>query len=199
MDDPTDAVARWLAEARTGVQEALGQALQACRPYLLLIAEGQLDPALRAKGGASDLVQETFLEAQRDFVRFHGTTEAELRAWLRQLLLHNLSNFARRYCETGKRQLNREVPLQDGETLGAERVAAPTPPPGDAVIAAEETAALQRALQRLPDDYRRVLTLRYHEGRSFDEIARLLGRSANAVRKLFARAVERMEEELAKP
>ena len=55
------------------------------RHYLLRIAEQELDPDLRAKGGASDLVQLTFLEAQRDFARFHGDTAAELRAWLRRL------------------------------------------------------------------------------------------------------------------
>ena len=59
----SDAALR-LAAARTGSSEALGQALQACRGYLLLLAERELDPDLRAKGGASDVVQETFLEAQ---------------------------------------------------------------------------------------------------------------------------------------
>ena len=57
------------------------------------------------------MVQETFLEAQRDFGRFRGTTDGELRAWLRQLLLHNLANFARSYRGTEKRQVEREVHL----------------------------------------------------------------------------------------
>ena len=88
--------ARQLAAARAGSREALGQVLQACRGYLLLLAERELDPDLRAKGGASDLVQGTFLEAQKDFAHFQGDSEDELRAWLRQVLLHNLANFTRR-------------------------------------------------------------------------------------------------------
>src|SRR5438105_7704898 len=62
MAEPAPDAARRLAQARAGSREALGQALEACRRYLLRIAEDDLDPALRAKGGASDLVQQTFLE-----------------------------------------------------------------------------------------------------------------------------------------
>ena len=70
----SDAVQR-LAAARAGSREALGQILQACRGYLLLLAERELAPDLRAKGGASDLVQETFLEAQKDFAHFQVQVE----------------------------------------------------------------------------------------------------------------------------
>src|SRR5436190_23322173 len=101
--------AQWLPAARAGSTEALGQLLEACRGYLLLIAQQELDPNLRAKGGASDLVQETFLKAQRHFGRFQGDSEVELLAWLRRLLLNNLANFARQYRDTNKRRLGREV------------------------------------------------------------------------------------------
>ena len=76
-----------LAAARAGSREALGRVLEGCRRYLLGVAEGELDPDLRSKGGASDIVQETFLEAQRDFARFQGSSPEELRAWLRQVLV----------------------------------------------------------------------------------------------------------------
>src|SRR5438874_1673797 len=52
--------AEWLPAARNGSAQALGDALEACRVYLLAVAEHELDPELRGKGGASDLVQETF-------------------------------------------------------------------------------------------------------------------------------------------
>src|SRR6516165_4598279 len=97
--------AQRLAAARSGSREALGQALEACRGYLHLLAQRELDPDLRAKGSASDLVQETFLEAQKDFGRFVGESEDELLAWLRQMLVHNLLNFTRRYRTTQKRKL----------------------------------------------------------------------------------------------
>jgi RNA polymerase sigma-70 factor (ECF subfamily) len=104
MSRPSQDAARWLAAARAGSKEALGEALEACRGYLLLVANRELDPDIQAKGGASDLVQETFLEAQRDFARFAGDSKEELLAWLRRMLVHNLLNFTRRYRATGKRR-----------------------------------------------------------------------------------------------
>src|SRR5262245_37348302 len=68
----TKDVARWLTEALAGSHEALGHALEGCRGYLLHVAMQELDADLASKAGASDLVQETFLEAQRDFARFQG-------------------------------------------------------------------------------------------------------------------------------
>src|SRR5205807_3039783 len=90
-------VRSWLAAARGGSREALGQVLEACRGYLLTIAQQELDPGLRAKGGASDLVQDTFLKAQLHFGGFQGTSEAELKGWLRTMILNNVVDFQRRY------------------------------------------------------------------------------------------------------
>jgi RNA polymerase sigma-70 factor, ECF subfamily len=62
-------------------------------------------------------------------------------------------------------------------------------------MAHEQAEALRRALARLPDDYRRVITLRYDDGQSFEEIGRLMERSPDAARKLWARAMERLRQE----
>jgi RNA polymerase sigma-70 factor (ECF subfamily) len=192
-------LAELIPKARAGSPQALGAVLEACRLYLLGIADRELAGPLRAKGSASDLVQETFLEAQCDFVRFRGQTEAELLAWLRQMLLNNLGNFARRYRETDKRRIDREIPIQGSDSAASmvtPQVASATPTPSRQMIAEEETVTLRAALERLPEDYRRVLTLRYLEERRFDEIATMMGRTSNAVRLLWARAVERMQEEM---
>src|SRR6516225_2720280 len=103
----------WLAAARGGAPETLGQLLEACRQYLLLVANQHLAPDLQRKFGASDVAQETFLEAQRDFGAFHGRSEEELLAWLRRILLNNLANLTRGYRGTDKRQVAREVPLAE--------------------------------------------------------------------------------------
>jgi RNA polymerase sigma-70 factor (ECF subfamily) len=194
-------VAQWLPEARAGSAEALGQALEACRGYLLLIAQQELDPELRAKGGVSDLVQETLLHALRGFSGFEGNTEAELLAWLRRLLLNNLADFARLYRATAKRQLAREVVLPAGSSAGAggAEPSADISSPSAQAMAHEHAEAVRRAMERLPEDYRRVLLLRYEQERSFQDIGRLLGRSANAARKLWLRALERLQQELGSP
>jgi RNA polymerase sigma-70 factor (ECF subfamily) len=196
METPSLDIARWLPEARAGSRQALGDMLEAYRAYLLLIANRQLDPDLRVKGGASDLVQETFLEAQRDFAQFQGDNGDELQAWLRQLLLHNLANFARRYRDAGKRAIGREVALDTPSGAQERGLPADTPSPSGQAMAREQAETVLQALNRLPDDYRQVIVWRYQEGRSFEEIADKLGRSENAARKLWFRAVERLEEEM---
>jgi DNA-directed RNA polymerase specialized sigma24 family protein len=67
-------------------QEDAAQMLNGCRQYLLMIANDVIGPQLRAKLGASDLVQGTFLEAQRHIEVFRGKTRAEMRAWLAAIL-----------------------------------------------------------------------------------------------------------------
>jgi RNA polymerase sigma-70 factor (ECF subfamily) len=198
MEDREGEVARWLPDARLGRPDALGRLLEGYRGYLLLIAQEELDPALRAKTGASDVVQETFLEAQRDLVQFKGGTEAEFRGWLRQLLLHNLANLVRHYRDTAKRQVKREVeiPVPDSCGAGGSGPAAPIPTPSVQAMARESVEVIRRAMEQLPEDYRQILLLRYEEERSFEEIGQRMNRTANAARKLWARAVERLQQVL---
>ena len=143
-------------------------------------------------------MQETFLEAHRDLPRlFQGTTEDELRAWLRRLLLNNLGTFARTYRGTAKRAIRGEVNLSPAG-LGAgpiDGLATPEPSPSRQAMAREQGEAIKVALARLPEDYRRVILLRYEEGRTFEEVGRVMGRSPEAVRKLWMRAMERLRRE----
>ena len=200
MANPAAEIAAWLPAARAGSREALGHVLEACRGYLLLIAQHELEPALQAKGGASDLVQQTFLEAQKDLAGFQGDSPDALLAWMRRLLLNNLANF-RRDLQRARRRVSREVALSFGES-STEITAEPpadTPSPSEALKREEQTWILERAVERLPEDYRQVIHLRYREERSFDAIAELMNRSPNAVRKLWARAIEALQLELETP
>jgi RNA polymerase sigma-70 factor (ECF subfamily) len=185
-----------LSAARAGSREALGEALQACRHYLLLVARKEFDQTLRTKGGASDLVQETFLKAHCHFGCFRGESERELLAWLRQLLLNNLASFRRLFL-AGRRDVGREVTLGGRDsTSPGHQIRGHGPSPSEQAIGRERDASLRRAMGRLPDDYRLVLDLRHSENRSFEEIGQSIGRSANAARKLWARAVEQLQLEL---
>lgn len=185
----------WLDEARAGSPDALGRVLEAYREYLLAVAGRELNADLRPKGGASDLVQDTFLQAQRDFPQFAGSSPEELRAWLRGLLQHRLANFARQYRQTQKRGLEREVHLGQHGSAAAP-VPARTPTPSQEVMALEREVAVQEALKRLPEDYRTAILLRYQEDLSFEEIGRRMRRTPEAARKLWWRAVERLQEEM---
>lgn len=181
---------------RTAV--ALGRTFMACRSYLLRIAKSQLTADLRSKLNPSDVVQETFLEAQRDFVQFHGDRADELAAWLCHILVNNLVNTSRAYHNTQMRALSREIPLCDGESGGEQSFNVPqdTPSPSEQAIAREETALLDAAVARLPEHYRRIVEMR-RQKQTFAQIGTAENCSAEAARKLLARALKRLRQALA--
>jgi RNA polymerase sigma-70 factor, ECF subfamily len=187
-----------IRQARAGSQEALGRLIDGCPRYLLRIASDDLDPRLHAKGSASDLVQETFLGAQLDFGEFTGDSQQALLAWLRHRLRYRVAKLIRSYRATAKRDAGREVSLDDGGSSSAVRpvIVAKQPSPSEYAIAGERSRQVEAALERLPDDYRRVIDLRYREGLSFEETGRALWRSANPEQKLWGRPIERLDREL---
>ena len=93
--DPSDPE-QFLALARAGHAEALGRLLEEYRSYLMLLARMQIGRRLQCKADAADLVQETFLEAHRNFGHFRGATEAEFTRWLRAILVGQLAHLLRR-------------------------------------------------------------------------------------------------------
>src|SRR5713226_9809432 len=101
-----------IRRCRAGEQQAREVLFDRYRQYLWLLAQGQLGGRLRARCDPSDLVQQTLLEAYRDFAGFTGAHEAELLAWLRQILAHNLYNEDRHHGAQ-RRDAARQVSLED--------------------------------------------------------------------------------------
>src|SRR5436305_2178545 len=100
-----------LEQARAGDGPALGQLFELYRRYLTLLARVQIGQRLQGKVDAADLVQESFLDAHRNFPQFRGTTEGQLANWLRQILAAKLADMMRRYLGTQGRdvRLEREI------------------------------------------------------------------------------------------
>ena len=99
-------------QARRGAMDGLGQLLESYRNYLHLLATTQIDGKLQAKFSASDLVQETMAGAYRDFDQFRGQNERQLLAWLRQILINRLHVFVQKYVLAEKRDVRREISLE---------------------------------------------------------------------------------------
>ncbi|HZW34490.1 MAG TPA: sigma-70 family RNA polymerase sigma factor [Isosphaeraceae bacterium] len=192
----TDAIPnRLLAQARAGDAAALGQLFELYRNYLRLIARSMLDGALRLKVDASDLVQETFLKAHRQFAGFAGRDEPELIAWLRQILVRTLADQAR-YHRRRSRNLRRQVSLEEMRENAAgaaqQALADSLPSPSSLAVRRERAVLLADALEKLPADYREVFVLRNIEHMPFNEIAVRMGRSSGATRVLWTRAMRRL-------
>jgi RNA polymerase sigma-70 factor (ECF subfamily) len=180
-----------LMAARHGSRDALGQLLQAYRPLLLVLARDQLPSGLRAKGGASDLVQDTYVDAFTGFDDFKGHTPAEFCHWLEQAMRHNACDFGRRFRDTDRRQVSRERRLRRPDLLPADTgPLSQAPSPIGRMLQEERAEALQQALARLSEDDRRLLLLHHRDHLPFEEVAWRLGCTAAAARQRCVRALE---------
>ena len=187
-----------LNAARQGEQSQLGVLLDVYRGYLISVASDKLSHEVVAKAAPSDLVQETLLQASQAFGEFRGTTELELRAWLNQILARKVIDVHRYYRDFAKRDISREVRLPDMMDKGDDFLGgiATVPPPSGEVSIAENARILEEALATLNEEQRKAIQLRSFEQLSFEEVGVQLGRSADAARKLWTRAVQNLTLEL---
>jgi RNA polymerase sigma-70 factor (ECF subfamily) len=192
-----------LGQAQAGSTESLGQLLQLYTNYLKLLVLAQLERNLRVRVSPSDVVQETFFEAHRDFPQFRGHSMGEFLAWLRRILVNNLSRVVEQHILAEKRDVRREVSLERLATAleqSTARLEAVLPDPGSSPSAGahrrEVEIVLADQLADLPTDYRDVIVLRHIEALPFDEIGRRMDRSSGAVRMLWLRAVKMLRERL---
>lgn len=176
-----------LAAAREGSAKEIGKLLEACRVYLQAIAGEELPPGLQAKLGASDLVQDTLLKGTEHFPEFKGTTRAELARWLRRILKNHLENLKEAYGAQ-MRDVSREHPA------GAELADPWSQSPSHEALTQEEQLRLETALGRLNEEARRVVFLRHRENRTFAQIGDELGKTEEAARKIWFRAVEKLQQ-----
>lgn len=131
------------------------------RPVITLIRRITGDPAL-----AEDLAQETFVKAFRNLAAFDTTRRFS--SWIFRIAHHTAIDALRR---SRGRQVSLDDPRLDGE-----RAAAMATPPGPDPVERERLAhALELAMQELRPEYRAVVSLRYDEGLSFDEIGHIMG------------------------
>ncbi len=187
MSDVADLIAR----AREGSETAVGELLATFRTYLLHVANREGTAQIRAKVAASDIVQDACLLAHRRFDTFRGTTEAELRGWMRSVLLNCLSDSRKKFLQTKRRNPTREVSF-----VSDDHVASIELTPGSSAIAREEAKLVSEALDRLSPEHREVLTLRSFDLLSFAEIGERMNRSQDASQKLWNRALQKLKQQM---
>jgi RNA polymerase sigma-70 factor, ECF subfamily len=173
------------------------QALERYRAYLHLLATLQLDRRLQAKVEASDIVQQTLIQAIGGWDQFRGRTEAETVAWLRKILAHQLAN-AFRDLKRQKRDVRRERSIHADLEQSASRLgswlAADQTSPSQRAIAGEQAVELANALANLPEAQCRAVTLHHFEGWTLEQVGEHLGRSPVAVAGLIKRALQTLRQ-----
>jgi RNA polymerase sigma-70 factor (ECF subfamily) len=195
----TARIAGWLAAARAGDAAARDRLFGSCRSFVATAARFHLQRRLQAKVDASDVVQQSLLEAHRGFDGFAGETPQEWLAWLKRIVAHNAFDVAKRYRGTAKRDAGREVPLaahDDASHGWHEHPVDPASSPSGRAIRWEQELLLAAAVEALDEDHREVLFLRNIERLPFEEVARRMGRSSGACRMLWMRAIAAVRERL---
>ena len=167
------------------------------RDYLHLLARVQLGPQVQGKLDASDVVQQTLLEAHQKRDQFRGGTPQELLGWLRKLLACTLAD-ALRTLGRAKRDVARERSLEAALEQSAERLqdclAAQQSSPSEQAGRREQEVRLAEALAKVPEAQRLALVLRHCQGLSVAEISQQLGRSPAAVAGLIKRGAQQLRE-----
>ena len=187
--------------AKHGDQSQLGLLLNSYRNYLNILAESRLDRKLRGRISPSDIVQETMLEALRDFKQFRGTTECEFLGWVRQILAHTLARVIQAHVLAKKRDVRKDVSIAkiaaDVERSSLQlnlAIAASCQSPSTFARQRERAIILSDVMSELSDDQRQVLILRNMQGLKFTDVAELMGRSTAATKMLWMRAIKQMRK-----
>lgn len=191
-------VADLLLQAKKGERQAIGQLLEHFRSYLKLIASHEIGSKLGAKLDASDVVQDTFLDAHRYFENFQGESVTQFTAWLRSVMAGVMANNMRRYLGTKARDIRLEkqlaADLDNSAAMLSELLVASVSSPSQNIMRDEQTVQLAKAMSNLSADYQSVLTLRHIEGLTFPQIATRLNRTVDSVEKLWLRAVVQLRK-----
>jgi len=192
----SDEVRELILRARRGDHGALGKLLERYRRYFHSMARDELDSRLNRRIDASDIVQESFLDAQRGFAKFEGAEEDDLIHWLRRVVLHNVIEQARHHKGAQKRSLDREI---TGTRSGGHRdstIASEESSVGSRMVRREESDILFQTMEALPVAQREAVRLHYLDGWAVRQIAEYLDRTEVGVAGLIKRGVRSLRQSL---
>ena len=176
--------------------------LEQFRGYLYVLARLHMGPRLQAKLDASDVVQQTMVQAVAGLDQFRGASEAQTAAWLRQILARCLANLARDHRRQ-KRDVTRERSLEVALDQSASRLevflAADQSSPSHKAQRKEQMLQVADALAGLPEAQREAVVLHHLENRTLAEVGRHLDRTPAAVAGLIKRGLRTLRLKFEEP
>ena len=187
-----------VARLRSGDTDALAEFVESRRPQLMAYISRNLGSSLSRKVEPQDILQEVSIDCVRALPQV-DLSERDPFSWLCQVAERRIIDAHRKHVAAQKRSADREVPLDaKGRDSGQRGLI-------DFLVASMTTASqafsrdqrhiqLQVALEKLPDDHREALRLRYVVGMPTKQIAEKLGKSDGAMRVLLTRTLNRLQE-----
>jgi RNA polymerase sigma-70 factor (ECF subfamily) len=162
--------------------EAFGVLIERYKGKVFSLAYG----FTRDRAAADDLAQEVFIKAYFSLPRFKA--KSEFGTWLYRIAVNHAKDYLRK-----NRSRLRDVSIED---VGEQRLAAADKSQEDIQSEEERRALVLKVLERLPEKYRTILTLRDIEGMSYEDISRILGLSPGTVDSRLHRARQKLRQRL---
>lgn len=175
----------YLIRALGGGERDRNRLLERLRPRVVLWAATHLSAALRARVEPEDVAQEVLLAVHRGLDAFEGDDDRAFMAWVFRIAANRIRDLADHFGAQKRQAVDRPANTQTSPSAHALR--------------RESSARVVAALADLPEDYRAVIRLRRLEEMDVPRVASVMGRSENAVRVLYCRAIQALRERLDVP
>ena len=193
MDPESEATEKLLLRLDAGDRSAFDRLFAMHRSDLRRAVDLRLDPALRGRVDASDVVQEAHMDALNRLDDYLRRRPMPFRLWLWKTAHERLLKIRRQHAATLKRAMGREQPLPDHSSLQlARHIWAEGTGASGPAVRRELADQVRRALKRLPEIDREILLMRVLEGMPYEDVARILEIDPAAARKRYGRALTRM-------
>ncbi len=174
-----------LERARQGDREALDAVFERSAGKLLALIRLRLGRDLRRQVESRDVLQATLLKAFEHRGDLRAADTSSFMGWLARIAENEIRDLAA-FHGRQRRDAGRNVALDDEP---AAELAAQVRSATSRLVWNEKAGQLERALESLEPDHREVIVLRRFEELTYPEIGRRLGKSPDACRMLFARAM----------
>lgn len=195
MPDEPPEIEQWLAGLRSGDPDAMAALFEFYRPRLKQVVRMRFDRRLSARVDESDVLQDAYVDANRQIAVYLREPRVSFYVWLRGLTLQRLSNVQRDHVTAQRRSVRREFPLpKQSSVVLAQKLLAAGPTPSEAVARSELRQCVQQALEKLKPSDREVILMVHFEDMSCAQVGQVMGLSRTAATMRYARALTRLRE-----
>ena len=189
-----------IADLREGNDDLLADLFSFYRESLKRMIQFRMDPRMKGRVDASDILQETFLDLSDRLDAYRENDDMPFVVWLRLMTSQRMAAQFRRHISAQKRTAAREVQLQRGPVRNdtsaciAHQLMARINSPSQNAMRDERLVRLQEALEAMNPVDREVLALRHFEDLGNNEVAEILGIQKTAASNRYIRALKRLKE-----
>ena len=191
IDDPTDG--ELIRRFQRGDRDALQELFDRHGALLRQFADRQLPRELRRRVSVADVIQETNLVALEHCEEFEERGAGSFRSWLFRLVELRVKEAVRTHARTARRAVRREA-ARDARPATNQLMGGGATP-SQVAIGFETADIARRALAAIPKHYREVLRLHREEHVPLREVAERTGRSYDATKKRYGRALSAFTKE----